>query len=596
MFDCLFENKNANENKEKYVFKLPIDYLDESVVFDLSPTVAADLEMRGGGGGGDDSSDGSSAGTIYDIMLNVVPNTFGSITAPLWCRKYTTDTVFLKDTQKILPLVDSVTTDDGELDAELEVHRRLTENKNFLGQYNYIEWDCFKDLNRNPKFLHSLAMLHVFSPAVSLLLPVLFLFLPFVILQVSGIPLTPENYINTLKTVSRNHFIGKLLTVFDNQSFSNLAYVAAMGAFFTLQIYQNTVSFQHYYSNIKQLNDDLCTIYARIIRTIAHIKHFLRAAAGLASYTAFCAVAQHKLHTLQKIEDMLRGLRPFAANVDKLNELGDLLHKYYELYDNTEYRSVLEYAYSFCGFVSNLAGVASLFHRRAIRAASFVGGSDDGGCAATQITKQYYPPHIRSSRRIRNNCRLNKNIIITGVNASGKTTQLKTTMINVILSQQFGCGFYKKCRLVPYTHIHSYLNIPDTSGRDSLFQAESRRCKEIIDIIGETDVATTRHLCIFDELYSGTNADEAKKAAFAFLKYISSFSNVNFILTTHYTELCHEFISDTRIQNYKMLVTRNDEHGELNYLYKMRRGICKMKGGIDILKQMNYPAEILSML
>jgi hypothetical protein len=42
---------------------------------------------------------------------------------------------------------------------------------------------------------------------------------------------------------------------------------------------------------------------------------------------------------------------------------------------------------------------------------------------------------------------------------------------------------FDKLKLSPFDHIHSYLNIPDTSGRDSLFQAEARRCKEILDCI-----------------------------------------------------------------------------------------------------------------
>ena len=46
---------------------------------------------------------------------------------------------------------------------------------------------------------------------------------------------------------------------------------------------------------------------------------------------------------------------------------------------------------------------------------------------------------------------LKRNIVITGPNASGKTTYLKTTAINIILSQQISCGFYQKCILNPFT-------------------------------------------------------------------------------------------------------------------------------------------------
>ena len=45
------------------------------------------------------------------------------------------------------------------------------------------------------------------------------------------------------------------------------------------------------------------------------------------------------------------------------------------------------------------------------------------------------------------------------------------------------------------------------------------------------------HFCVFDELYSGTNPDEASSAAIKLLNYIST-DNVNYILTTHYTKIC----------------------------------------------------------
>jgi len=167
---------------------------------------------------------------------------------------------------------------------------------------------------------------------------------------------------------------------------------------------------------------------------------------------------------------------------------------------------------------------------------------------------------------------------------------IKTSCINIIFTQQFGCGFYKSCVLNPYKHIHSYLNIPDTSGRDSLFQAESRRCKEIIDIIHENQ--EDRHFCIFDELYSGTNPSEATKAAYAFLKYISKFNNVNFILTTHYVAVCNKFKKSKNIRNYKMDV-ESLENGKLKYTYKLKLGISKIQGAIKILKEMNYPNEII---
>jgi DNA mismatch repair ATPase MutS len=117
----------------------------------------------------------------------------------------------------------------------------------------------------------------------------------------------------------------------------------------------------------------------------------------------------------------------------------------------------------------------------------------------TKMKSAYYPK-LMHDKYVSNDFDFNKNMIITGPNAAGKTTLIKTTIINIVLSQQFGYGFYQSATINPYHQIHSYLNIPDTSGRDSLFQAEARRCNEIIQEFNAH--SKQRHFCIFYELYS----------------------------------------------------------------------------------------------
>ena len=235
--------------------------------------------------------------------------------------------------------------------------------------------------------------------------------------------------------------------------------------------------------------------------------------------------------------------------------------------------------------MNNLLGVFENLENKDISYAEF---DLSGNC---NIEKQYYPPLVHEMP-VKNDCKFDKNIIISSPNAGGKTTIIKSTMLNIIFSQQFGCGFYKSCILNPYTHIHSYLNIPDTSGRDSLFQAESRRCKEIIDIILGSESSRSRHFCIFDELYSGTNPIEATKSAYAFLVYLNKFENVNYMLTTHYVSICKKLKKSPSVQNYKMHVDEEDD-GSIRYTYKMKRGISRIQGAVKILQQMNYPEEII---
>jgi DNA mismatch repair ATPase MutS len=203
----------------------------------------------------------------------------------------------------------------------------------------------------------------------------------------------------------------------------------------------------------------------------------------------------------------------------------------------------------------------------------------------------YYPKfiHYEPSLIIKNDCNLNKNLIITGPNASGKTTTLKTALINILLSQQIGYGCFDQLKLTPYDKIHCYLNIPDTSGRDSLFQAEARRCKEIINCIDEETNKT--HFCIFDELYSGTNPEEAVISGNAFMDYIVKHTNVTCMLTTHYIKLCKKLSKNSKISNYHMKTTKMNNTFE--YTYELMRGISNIRGGLKVLHDMNYPKEIL---
>ena len=251
------------------------------------------------------------------------------------------------------------------------------------------------------------------------------------------------------------------------------------------------------------------------------------------------------------------------------------------------------YSFGFNGYIDCIIGLQENIKEGKINFAQFTNKRNENKnkIKNKNIFKNNYYACLKDKKHVKNTIKLNKNIIISGPNASGKTTIIKSTLINIIVSQQFGCGFYDSALLKPYDHIHCYLNIPDTSGRDSLFQAEARRCKEIIDIIDENDKRNDTHFCAFDELYSGTNPEEATISAIAFMKYITKNKNVNSILTTHFIDVCNNLDKHKMIENHYM--ETNKKENKLEYLYELKKGISKVKGGINVLYEMNYPSEII---
>jgi hypothetical protein len=466
-----------------------------------------------------------------------------------------------------------------------EIWNELKLNDDFLSKYNYIEWDMIKHFNKSSDILQLISIMNLASPMISFVMPFMLLIIPFVILKFQKIPITFTVYLDVLKEIGKNHFIGKALaTGMGSLTADKVIYLIFIIGFYLLQIYQNVTMCSRMYNNTIKINDYLFEMREYIEYSIKNMQCFLKLNKELKCYNGFCNDISKHCDELRKMQLLLNRVKPFELSFEKLLDMGYLLKCYYEIHSNVDWEQSLKFSFGFEGYMNNLLGVFENLECKNISYANF---DLSGNC---HIEKQYYPPLV-DENPVKNDCKFDKNIIISSPNAGGKTTIIKSSMLNIIFSQQLGCGFYKSCVLNPYTHIHSYLNIPDTSGRDSLFQAESRRCKEIIDIINESE-PNSRHFGIFDELYSGTNPKEATKSAYAFLLYLSKKSNVNFMLTTHYVSICSKFKKSNEIQNYKMVV-ENLENGGFKYTYKMKKGISKIQGAVKILEQMNYPSEII---
>lgn len=608
-------------NEKQPVFLLPITYLDSKYVRPLSESVSQDLELIAPPS--QQNQETVATKTMYEHLFQP-EHEFAHRMLPQWSKYYSTHMPFLKDTQTVIQNVEKMQKIISRQDSlgcfrgagfagsdcnKLDRVCQAFDAENFLEKYNYMEWQSLKFLNESTSFLELLAVGNILSPVASLLLPILFFILPFIILKIQRVPITFDVYVTVLKQVARNHFIGKALVSWDSMSMDKIIYLIFMFGLYLMQVYQNVVAVKHMYENVQQLNMDLMDLRDFCDYSIHSMGTFyeLHGEGKLSTYTPFCEELHQKLSTLKQLQESLKMITPFGWNARKLTELGDMLGIYYQIYSVDKYRNAIEYAMGFEGYYNNLIGVYRNWNSGHMSMISWSKKTKKGG--RPKFKDQYYAGLVSNivagvdgaqDQVVRNTVSLKKNWIITGPNASGKTTLLKTTALNIIFTQQIGCGFYGEGSYMPrlYSHIHSYLNIPDTSERDSLFQAEARRCKNIIDAVDND--STGHHFCIFDELYSGTNPKEAMKAAYGFLKYLSVRKNVDYILTTHYVDVCRRFEMEPveentkkhRICNYKMMVNMSKD-GDYKFTYKVHRGISDILGANKILKDMNYPKEII---
>ena len=528
-------------------------------------------------------------------------------------------------------------------------------DKNFKQRFNYIDIPILDRLNKSPGFLQILSLYNLTSPVISLLSPLILLIIPFFLLKFQKIDVTVAGYIATLKRIFATHPIGKMFSLLDFSSmpWDKRIYVLMSFVFYVIQVYQNVISCYQFYKNMILIHKNIFILRDYFRYTIKNMTHIISITSSLETYSNFAEDLNANKDKLEKLCKVFDKIKPFSISFGKMLDIGKIMKLNYEIFVDNDIKKCVDYSFGFNGFYEQVDHLKSIIDNGRMNMCSFIEGSieedveevqeveeekketkdtkdikeeeikdvkrrkkdksnksnisnksstsmvstksKDTVCShnstksknVTTFKNLYYPPH---ESPVKNNVTIDKKIIITGPNAAGKTTVIKSTMMNIILSQQIGYGFYEKAEIKPYDYLHCYLNIPDTSGRDSLFQAESRRCKEILDCLEKNHDKT--HFCIFDELYSGTNPYEAVASAYGYIDYLSTKKNVDLMLTTHYIELCKNLKSNTSVKNYHMSVNMLKDHN-VEYLYKFKKGISTIKGGIKVLYDLEYPEEII---
>ena len=523
-------------------FKLPIQCIDHELV---KQHVIDDLELVE-----------SEKKPICDIVF--CPKTPESKElAKEWMKYYTTNTNFLKESSVLY----KQTFDQVKTKIFMQYWKEIHDNKEFVISYHYIESKWFQHLNSSPAILQLISLYFLTSPVLFLISPLFIILLPFVYIKLKGDCISWESYMSILKSIIRNHSLFGLFMKFSESDAKQRIGLFASAAFFIFQLYANVYNFIIFYKNINYINTVLTTTKEFMTKTVQLMKSVQHSLQPLTTYTSFMnTIPPHQ----KVLEDFIQRSSKLSFSI---KQFGNMRALFYEMYSNETMKTTIDYTLKFHAFIQN---ISSLKHKK-LSPCTFG--------ATTTLYKSYFP----TKHPVKNNYSVN-NMIITGPNASGKTTLIKSTMINLLLSQQLGCGFYKKAVICPYEKFFSYLNIPDTSNRDSLFQAEARRCKEIIDEVN----TGKRIFCIFDELFSGTNPEEACSSAKALLTFLSNQSNFTFLLTTHFIDICESLSTIIQMKHMKV-----EEGKELKYLYLLTDGISYSKGGIKVLEQLHFPESII---
>ena len=202
---------------------------------------------------------------------------------------------------------------------------------------------------------------------------------------------------------------------------------------------------------------------------------------------------------------------------------------------------------------------------------------------------------LLSSKQISNPVNLSKNIIITGVNAGGKTTYVKSIAINIILAQTIGIINGIKGNIYLYDAIITFMRISDELGSKSYFEAETSHCNNMINVAEELNKTKKRGLFLMDEPMHSTPPIEGVSVAFSVAEYLAKLKSVTLIITTHFHNLIElEEKYKSLFINLNVNATYNKITKLYEFNYKINRGGSKQIIAIELLEKHKFNKDIIN--
>lgn len=191
--------------------------------------------------------------------------------------------------------------------------------------------------------------------------------------------------------------------------------------------------------------------------------------------------------------------------------------------------------------------------------------------------------HILIPNPIAYNMQLDPNhnfLFLTGANMAGKSTLIKAIGSAVFLAH-IGMGVpAAKLKLTLFDGLLSNINVADNIAKgESYFFNEVQRIKTTIEKINDGK----KWLVLIDELFKGTNVQDAMKCSLTVVKGFIKMKNSLFILSTHLYEIGEELQSYPNI-SFRYFET-NVENDQLQFSYQLKEGVSNDRIGYVILKR-----------
>lgn len=206
----------------------------------------------------------------------------------------------------------------------------------------------------------------------------------------------------------------------------------------------------------------------------------------------------------------------------------------------------------------------------------------DNGDISLEV-KEVYHPLIKEP--VANSIKTKHNVLLTGSNASGKSTFLKTIAINALLSQTIYTSVSAQYKAPRYRIYSSMALRDDLSNSNSYYIVEIKSLKRILDAANSEGLPV---LMFVDEVLRGTNTVERIAASSEILRSVNGNKALVFA-ATHDVELT-TLLAD-RYDNYHF--QEKVTYDEVLFDFKLYAGPATTRNAIKLLKTIGYDKAII---
>lgn len=186
---------------------------------------------------------------------------------------------------------------------------------------------------------------------------------------------------------------------------------------------------------------------------------------------------------------------------------------------------------------------------------------------------------------IPNSITASRGVLITGSNASGKSTFLKTVAINAVLAQGIHTVFAREYRAEVFDVFSSMALRDNVVQGDSYFMVEIKSIKRILE---KVKVSERKMICFVDEVLRGTNTVERIAASTHILMCLQKAETICFA-ATHDIELAR-LLRDV-YDNYHFEEVIEGEDVKFSYL--LCKGKATSRNAIKLLKVLGYEDSLV---